>query len=130
MVIVEDFDDASDGNKSAWLNLLDGGFSFDRVCFIATTNFLDKIDSRFTNRPSRFDRIIEIECPDSTDRANYFISKIPDVTAVELSGLIAHTNGMTYAQMREVIVWTQCLQRPIGDVVKHIQDMEEAVEGE
>jgi len=67
VILMEDIDIlVSDGNskkESDVLNILDGMFEIESVIFLATTNHPEKLEARITDRPSRFDRVIQIGLP-------------------------------------------------------------------
>ena len=77
VIIMEDIDaliGGEDKNESLLLNILDGTDQIDNVIFLATTNYPDKLEQRIIDRPSRFDRVIEIKSPPETVRRSYLSS--------------------------------------------------------
>lgn len=57
VVIFEDLDSLiNDGNRSFFLNQLDGIEGNDGLLIIATTNHFERLDPGLSSRPSRFDR--------------------------------------------------------------------------
>ena len=56
-MVLEDLDSLiNDGNRSFFLNQLDGLENNDGLLVIGTTNHYDRLDPAITKRPSRFDR--------------------------------------------------------------------------
>jgi transitional endoplasmic reticulum ATPase len=57
VVVFEDLDSLiNDGNRSFFLNQLDGIEGNDGLLIIATTNHFERLDPGLSSRPSRFDR--------------------------------------------------------------------------
>ncbi len=57
ILILEDLDALiNDGNRSFFLNQLDGLEGNDGLLIIGSTNHFDRLDPALNNRPSRFDR--------------------------------------------------------------------------
>ena len=57
LIILEDLDSLiNDGNRSFFLNQLDGLENNDGLLVIGTTNHFEKLDPGLSSRPSRFDR--------------------------------------------------------------------------
>ena len=87
------------------LSVLDGVEEHNEIVTVATTNHLETLDKAIGQRPSRFDRIIEIPCPSLEQRKEFISSlcyKIPlddDIQAC----MARKTDGLTPAQIQEVI---------------------------
>lgn len=57
VIVLEDIDSLiNDGNRSFFLNQLDGIEDNDGLLILATTNHFDRLDPGLSSRPSRFDR--------------------------------------------------------------------------
>ena len=57
VLILEDLDSLiNDGNRSFFLNQLDGLEGNDGILIIGSTNHFDRLDPALNSRPSRFDR--------------------------------------------------------------------------
>jgi hypothetical protein len=104
--LLEDFEKLADDEESEYLALLDGQHNVDHVVFVATTNYPDKLDKRFTDRPSRFDLVKEIGYPSANARRAYLLAKMPDVSNVD--EWVALSDGYSIAHLREFIVLVQC----------------------
>ncbi|CAK5275495.1 unnamed protein product, partial [Mycena citricolor] len=72
VIILEDLDALiNDGNRSFFLNQVDGLQSNDGLLIIGTTNHFDRLDPGLSTRPSRFDRKYLFDDPDNEERALY-----------------------------------------------------------
>lgn len=69
LLVLEDLDTiVSDGNRSFFLNELDGFADNTGVAVLATTNYPEKIDPSIIDRPSRFDRKYCFDLPSTEER--------------------------------------------------------------
>lgn len=60
-----------EGNRTVFLNEMDGFHSNDGLLVIASSNHPGKIDEALLKRPSRFDRVFHIGLPGEAERAEY-----------------------------------------------------------
>lgn len=113
ITIIEDFERlAKDDHYTAMLlQLLDGNTQFDNVVTIATTNYPQILEKRFTCRPSRFNLVIEYKKPNDEVRRTYMTMKLKDAgidvesTKVkkDIERLVGKTEGYTFDFVKEVI---------------------------
>lgn len=113
ITIIEDFERlARDDQYTAMLlQLLDGNTQFDNVVTIATTNYPQILEKRFTCRPSRFNLVIEYKKPNDGVRRAYMTMKLKDAgidvddTKVkkDIERLVGKTEGYTFDFVKEVI---------------------------
>jgi len=108
-VILEDVDGIAGDVKyytSLLLNLLDGLKQTQNIVYIATTNYPEKLEERFTNRPSRFDRRYHIDLPNEEVRESYLRNKISkkDLSNEEIKKWVKETEGMSLAHLKELVV--------------------------
>lgn len=106
VMILEDVDSIIDNyGETALLALMDGELQIDNVLFIATTNYPERLDKRFINRPSRFDVIKKIGMPSPSARRLYLATKngrLKDTN--ELEQWVDATEGFSVAHLKELIV--------------------------
>ena len=89
----------------ALLNEMDGIEKQKQIVTVATTNGLETLDKALCERPSRFDRVIKLDRPTVSERAQ-IIAKL--CARIPLSGEIQdyisrRTDGFTPAQLQEVV---------------------------
>jgi SpoVK/Ycf46/Vps4 family AAA+-type ATPase len=111
LVIIEDIDALIEMyRESDFLNMLDGEAQLQNVVYVATTNYPEKLDKRFKDRPSRFDTIRKIDMPSEAARGTYLKVKLPNVTEEVLEDFVLNSKGYSIAYLRELIVLTQCFK--------------------
>lgn len=109
IAIIEDIDtfvDCNSGLNTFILNMLDGTFKLSGVVTIATTNHIELLESRYTNRPSRFDRVVEFPLPNAESR-KMFIEKtvLPeDLGKININEWVEKTEGFTIDHINELIL--------------------------
>jgi AAA+ superfamily predicted ATPase len=109
IAIIEDIDtfvDCNSGLNTFILNMLDGTFKLSGVVTIATTNHIELLESRYTNRPSRFDRVVEFPLPNAESR-KMFIEKtvLPeDLGKIDINEWVEKTEGFTIDHINELIL--------------------------
>ena len=113
ITIIEDFERlAKDDHYTAMLlQLLDGNTQFDNVVTIATTNYPQILERRFTCRPSRFNLVIEYKKPNEEVRRAYITLKLQDAginvddpkVKADIERYVAKTDGYTFDFVKEVI---------------------------
>ena len=87
------------------LSELDGVEEHEQIITIATTNHLEIIDKALSQRPSRFDRVIELPRPAIEYRREFISSlsgKIPMDEGTQRY-LVDRTEGFTLAQIQEIV---------------------------
>ena len=116
LIIVEDIDTAGTVSRKfanhpilgEYLQAMDGLESNDGVIVLATTNHTEDIDPAISDRPGRFDRIIEVGLPNLTQRREIIeilLRKYPvaKVTKSTVSHLVKHSSELSGAWIREII---------------------------
>jgi AAA+ superfamily predicted ATPase len=107
IVIMEDIDEmVRDYNTGTVLNMMDGNNQINKVIYIATTNYPERLEERIINRPSRFDRRYLIDVPDSEVRKFYLQSKIPSkhINEIDIDKWVNDTEGFSLAHIKEMII--------------------------
>jgi len=112
IAIIEDIDNfiGDEHNRSSLdtylLNILDGNFKMSGVVVIATTNYIERVQARYKNRPSRFDRVVEFPLPNCASR-KMFIEKtiLPeDINKIDIDKWVEKTEGYTIDHINELIL--------------------------
>lgn len=107
IVVLEDIDSLiTPGNRSYFLNELDGFRKVNGVLTIATTNHLEKLDVAIRDRPSRFDEKIFFDNPNLEIRTKYLSEtivkwqlRVPDDQVRRLG---EQTDGYSFAGLQEL----------------------------
>lgn len=138
IIIIEDIDSLiTNGNRSEFLNLLDGISIKSGLYFIGSTNYPERIDPAFINRSGRFDRTYEIGNPSDRVREVYFKSKnIPsllssfkihkensenkDLGIIDL--FVKYTDDFSMANLKEFMISVQYML-----AAKKVNSIEDAV---
>lgn len=125
VAILEDFDTLTqhDYNQNQWLAILDGEAQTDNIVFLATTNYIDKLDKRFIDRPSRFDVIQAVPMPSATSRAIFLYHKEPSLTIDEIEEWVQATQGMSIAHLKEAIISVRCYGNTLDETIARLKKM-------
>lgn len=115
--------------ESDLLALMDGELQIDNVIFVATTNYPERLDKRFINRPSRFDIIKKVGMPNSAAREIYIKSKNARLSSPlaqhELMQWVELTKNFSIAHMKELIVSVEAFEVPLDQAVARLKTMME-----
>ena len=128
VVLLEDFDTLTQRDENGWLALLDGEHQVEGVEYLATTNYMERLDKRFIDRPSRFDLILEVPPISAASRRIYFEHKLPDLAESVLTEYVDMTDGLQIAHLRELIVSTECFGRTPTQAVAQLKTQMEQAE--
>lgn len=125
IVVLEDIEEMiRNHGEHNLLGLLDGEHQVNNVVVIGTTNYPELLGDRIVNRPSRFDEVIFVDMPDAASRRKYLTHVLKGTVAVEeIEKWVEATNNLSVAHLRELIVATQCLDRPYEEVVERLRKM-------
>ncbi|OCH90947.1 P-loop containing nucleoside triphosphate hydrolase protein [Obba rivulosa] len=113
VVILEDLDSLiNDGNRSFFLNQMDGLEGNDGLLVIGSTNHFDRLDPALSGRPSRFDRKYSFDDPDKEERAlyvKYWQSKLSGNKAISFPDSLVDevaeiTEKFSFAYLKEAFV--------------------------
>lgn len=126
VVLMEDLDAILESrSESDVLQLLDGAEAMDRVVFVATTNYPEKLGPRIINRPSRFDKRIRVGHPDVAGRQMYIRALVedhPNVT-IDFDRYVRDTSGMSLAHVKELFTATILIGTPYDEALEHLTTM-------
>lgn len=123
---ISEGDDVSYSKRSSFLNFIDGAKTLENTLFIATTNYPELIDKALIDRPSRFDRIYQIDLPNSLSRKKFLLKYFPElVNDSKLDDYIAKTKDFSGAYFKELFILVgvqKCsLDEAIVDLKKQIK---------
>ncbi len=105
VVLMEDLDSTIETfDESMIINILDGVDRINKVVFLATTNYPDRLGPRIINRPSRFDRRFKIGYPTPEAREMYLkhLFRNGEEKDHDLDKWVEDTEGMSLAHLREL----------------------------
>lgn len=131
ITIMEDIDALVDNyGESEYLALLDGAEQINNVIHIGTTNYPQRLDKRFVDRPSRFDTIVKIGMPGRAARETYFKAKMDNHgygwwNTEELEKWTNLSQGLSVAYLREMIISVCCLDQNIDETIVRLRKMHE-----
>ena len=127
IAILEDLDALVERyGENEYLALLDGESQVDNMIAVATTNYPERLDRRFVDRPSRFDTIRYVGMPTAAARKTYLETKEPDLTGDTLAQYVEESDGFSIAHLRELVILTQCFGRSLDVSVKRLKSMQVA----
>lgn len=125
IVVMEDIDEIIGYSGEAQvLAMLDGENNIDNVLNLATTNHPERLGDRIMNRPSRFDRRIQVGMPSDAARRGYLQQATNEGLSVDnLDRWVKDTDGMSIAHLRELVASVYCLEQPYEEVVDRLDKM-------
>lgn len=127
IALMEDLDSILNYNcESEVINILDGINGVDKVVYLATTNYPEKLGSRIMNRPSRFDRRYYIGMPNAESRRIYLQHKLKDKDH-NVEKWVEDTEGMSIAHLKELVVAVTILDNDYDDAVEILREMKNKV---
>lgn len=124
VAIFEDIDALVDRyGENEFLALLDGEAQVNNIIFIASTNYPERLDARFVDRPSRFDTVRYIGMPGAEARMVYLTAKAPALVNGQLEAYVEASEGFSIAHLKELVVLTQCFGYPLQAAVERLAKM-------
>jgi len=109
IAIIEDIDgftQCSSRLNTLLLNILDGNLKLSGLVTIATTNHIEYLEERYTNRPSRFDRVVEFPLPNEASRKMFIEATVQpdDLEKIDIDSWVERTEGYTIDHINELIL--------------------------
>lgn len=111
LLVLEDLDAlVDDGNRSYFLNEMDGFYSNRGILTVATTNHPERLDPAILDRPSRFDRKFTFTLPDEAAREAFLAyqnGRLENALRASpecLNGVARRTEGFSYAYLKELVL--------------------------
>lgn len=109
IAIIEDIDSftqCSSQLNTLLLNILDGNLKLSGLVTIATTNHIEYLEERYTNRPSRFDRVVEFPLPNEASRKMFIEATVlpEDLKKINIDEWVEKTEGLTIDHINELIL--------------------------
>lgn len=124
IAMMEDIDAlVSRYGEAAYLSILDGENQVNNIIFVATTNYPERMDRRFIDRPSRFDSVIKVGMPTAEARAVYLKAKEPSLTKKQVEEYVRVSDGFSIAHLRELIILTRVFKRNLTWAAKKLRAM-------
>lgn len=133
VVLMEDLDSTIETyDESMIINILDGVDRIDKVIFLATTNYPEKLGQRIINRPSRFDRRYKIDYPTADARKMYLnhLFNRNDKKDYDIDQWVEDTKDMSLAHLRELFVAVVILGNEYSESIELLQLMRDSISDE
>jgi len=91
-----------------YLQSMDGMEPNNGMVIIATTNHTENIDPAISDRPGRFDRIIDVPLPNYSQRSGIIsniLTKMPaeEISESEIAKIANRSSGLSGAWIREIV---------------------------
>jgi hypothetical protein len=111
ILVLEDLDSLINaGNRSFFLNELDGFAANTGIVALATTNHPERLDASILDRPSRFDRKYHFDLPGAAERRAYVrlwaasLAESLRPTDAGLEAVVGQTEGFSFAYLKELFL--------------------------
>lgn len=133
VVLMEDIDSILENynNESEVLNILDGIDQVQKVVFLATTNYPERLGARIINRPSRFDKRFKIGHPNAESRTLYLkhlcSGKKPEEVGIDIKKWVKDTDGFSIAHLKELFVAVIILGDDYNKALETLKSMKEDI---
>jgi len=131
IAIFEDIDGMLDDGyaKGVLLNLLDGINQTDKVVYVATTNYPERLEENIVNRPSRFDRRYEIGLPNDNVRRAYLENKLTtaDLDYIDLEQWVYDTQDLSVSHLKELVISVIVLGNDYNETLETLKGMKKQI---
>lgn len=128
MCILEDIDHKVYNERLIELHLalLDGLHQIGNCFYVATTNHIDAIDERLTNRPKRYDEVIHVGAPSEAARRSYLNQTVPadqPMRAEAIDAMTKQSEGLMLAHLNDLMVSYLLLGHTLEDSITRLRAM-------
>ena len=131
IAIWEDIDALIERNGEAqYLSMLDGEHQISNIVNVATTNYPERLDRRFVDRPGRFDRVQHVPMPLREARLAFLQARAPDVDEETIQKWADASDGWSLAHLRELIVSATILEYDANKTIERLDKMGREVTGD
>lgn len=132
VILMEDIDSILEVfSESDVLNILDGVDQVEKVVFLATTNYPERLGARILNRPSRFDKRFKIDHPNTESRMLYFKHLLATREAkeldIDLEKWVKDTEKFSIAHLKELFVAVVILGDDYAEAIETLESMKEVI---
>jgi SpoVK/Ycf46/Vps4 family AAA+-type ATPase len=122
VVAFEEADELASYDERTLLRLMDGDLKVDRVCYLATTNYIDRLSPRL-QRPGRFDKRIYVGPPKFEHRLKYLNHKLKGIAEDSaIQDMAKKTEGLSFGHLRELIAGAFAIGDPVDEVIMRLRD--------
>jgi AAA+ superfamily predicted ATPase len=126
VALMEDLDSLLECySESEIINILDGVDRIEKIVFLATTNYPEKLGNRIVNRPSRFDRRFQIDVPSAAARKLFLesVMKDEDIKKQDIEKWVQDTDGLSIAHLKELFTSVVILGTDYDQALQNLKDM-------
>jgi energy-coupling factor transporter ATP-binding protein EcfA2 len=125
VVLLEDMDSIIEHfSETEVINILDGVDKLDKIVYIATTNYPERLGDRIINRPSRFDKRFKVGFLSPESRKIYFEFLIDGRNLdIDINQWVSDTNDFSIAHLKELFVATIILGDKYENALKTLKSM-------
>jgi SpoVK/Ycf46/Vps4 family AAA+-type ATPase len=128
VVLMEDIDSIVESyNESEILNILDGINQVEKIVYLATTNYPERLGQRILNRPSRFDKRFKMGHPQKDSRKIYFSHLISTETKneheIDIDKWVEDTEDMSIAHLKELFISVCILGNSYQEAISTLRKM-------
>lgn len=125
VAIMEDIDDMIQRlGETEILNILDGITSNEKIVYLASTNYPERLGPRIINRPSRFDKRFKIGLPGRASRTMYLeslgLKPVPEKW-------LDDTEDFSLAHLKELFVAVKILDNSYDEALRTLRNMQDRV---
>lgn len=131
IVLMEDIDSILEHYcESDVINILDGVDMIEKVVFLATTNYPEKLGARILNRPSRFDKRYKIGMPNEASRKIYLRSLMTAKKEIDIDRWVKDTDGFSVAHLKELFIAVNFLGDEYKNALETLKSMGQHISSE